>query len=548
MGKMIKCECKQGEFDAVRADLLRIMDSPEWDDGSYAPLLIRLAWHSSGTYSKLDGTGGSNGATMRHAKEAADPENAGLAKAREYLESVKQKHKWLSYADLWILAAYVAIEHTGGPEIEFVGGRVDGPEERAMAPGRLPGAEKGLDPAWKVDDEGRMQGWEKLAEHIRQDVFGRMGFDDKEIVALVTGGHLYGRCHPEHSGYAGAWVEAPTVFSNEYAADLIGDEWIAVTNDTVMPDGGTVPEEVRPAPGKRQYIDYTKYKEAQDEEQDTGAEAALVAIAENVEEYPPGRYLCTASWVNSRELPDVESKILARFVEGQELAIFSVKRFGKAVRGRAERGGWVSIVGSGGSALFARSGDFKLNELQGRYRAVLTDGTPTFKAPDSQNSSGILAVNQEFSVKQVSQCNGSIYGKLSDKGAMQGSWALLVDGSKGPLVEKVIQGWNEEPRKPLAGQTGHQMMLVSDMVLLWDKEFRKHLEVYAEDEDKLKMDFGKAFKRLTELGCPWSKDKGLAKCPVSDSHPVADQQGQTDPALAGKCPYLAATKKEGISL
>jgi len=541
MGNQIACRKTGVDFDAVRADLVRIMDSPEWDDGSYAPLLIRLAWHSSGTYSRADGTGGSNGATMRYAKEANDPENAGLAKARGYLDSVKQKHKGLSYADLWILAAYVAIQHTGGPEIEFVGGRVDAPEEAAIAPGRLPGAEKGLDDGWKLDGDGRMQGWEKLAEHIRHEVFGRMGFDDLETVALITGGHLYGRCHPEHSGYSGAWVENPTLFSNEYAADMIGDEWIAVQNDTVMPDGGSVPEEVRPTPGKRQYIDYTKYKEAQDSEKDTGAEAALVATGENVEQYPPGRYMCTASWVNSRELPDIESKLVARYAENQELAIFSVKRFGTAVRGRAERGGWVSIVGSGGKELFSRVGDFQLKDLRGKYRAVLSDGTPVFKKTDSQDKSGILASNAEFSVNEVSLRNGSMYGKLSDKGPMQGSWALLVDEITGPSVEKVIQGWNETLRKPLAGQTGHQMMLVSDMVLLWDTGFRKHLEVYAEDEEKLKEDFGKAFKRLTELGCPWSKDKG----PDPDYKPAAGQQSSPP---AGQCPYLAAKNAASTSL
>jgi len=539
MGNQIACKKGGVDYDAVRADLLRIMDSPDWDDGSYAPLLIRLAWHSSGTYSAHDGTGGSNGATMRFALEANDPENAGLAKAREYLESVKQKHKGLSYADLWILAAYVAIEHTGGPEIEFKGGRVDAPEKLAISPGRLPGAEKGLDDEWKLDGEGRMQGWEKLADHIRKDVFGRMGFDDLETVALITGGHLYGRCHPEHSGYAGAWVENPTLFSNEYAADMIGDEWIPVKNDTVMPDGGTVPEEVRPAPGKRQYIDYTKYKEAQEKEQNP--EAALVATAENVEQYPPGRYMCTASWANGRELPDVESNIVARYVENQELTIFSVKRFGTAVRGRAERGGWVSIVGSGGKELFQRVGDFNVKDLQGKFRAVSTDGTPVFKAPDSQNESGRLGANNEFSVNEVKLSNGCMYGRLSDKGPMKGSWALLVDGTAGPSVEKVLQGWNEKPRKPLAGQTGHQMMLVSDMVLLWDKDFRKHLEVYAEDEEKLKEDFGKAFKKLTELGCPWSKHNG----PVSDVHPSAAQQSS---APVGKCPYLAAKETNTESL
>jgi catalase (peroxidase I) len=96
------------------------MDKPGWDDGSIAPILIRLAWHSSGTYDRFTKTGGSNncgkgGATMRFGGEASDPENIGLEKGREFLEPIKQKNPFISYADLWILASYVAIEQTGGP-------------------------------------------------------------------------------------------------------------------------------------------------------------------------------------------------------------------------------------------------------------------------------------------------------------------------------------------------------------------------------------------------------------------------------------------------
>merc|ERR1712204_1682 len=137
---------------------------------------------SSGTYCKADGSGGSNGATMRHALEAGDPENAGLGKARELMDSIKRKYAWLSYSDLWILAAYVAIEHTRGPVIKFTGGRADAPAEKAIAPGRLPEAEHGLtDGGMKVDSEGRIEGWEKLAAHVR-GVFARMGLNDREAV------------------------------------------------------------------------------------------------------------------------------------------------------------------------------------------------------------------------------------------------------------------------------------------------------------------------------------------------------------------------------
>ena len=113
------------------------------DYQSLAPIFIRLAWHSSGTYDAAKGTGGSNGAGMRFETEAADPENAGLSAARAFLEPLKRKFPEISYSDLWILASYVGLEHTGGPIIEFRSGRVDHIddsywEEKEMSYGRLP--------------------------------------------------------------------------------------------------------------------------------------------------------------------------------------------------------------------------------------------------------------------------------------------------------------------------------------------------------------------------------------------------------------------------
>jgi cytochrome c peroxidase len=207
------------------------MDNPSWDDGSLAPIFIRLAWHSSGTYDKASDTGGSNGAGMRFEAEAADCENAGLHSARAFLEPIKRKFPGISYSDLWILAAYVGIEHTGGPKIAFRPGRVDWESETHLTSGgwcnpmpegghnRLPGAEKYVNHEAGVDADGRPAGWQQLCVHIRDEVFYRMGFDDREIVALLCGGHVYGRCHPTSSGYAGAWVEHPTKWSNEYATD-----------------------------------------------------------------------------------------------------------------------------------------------------------------------------------------------------------------------------------------------------------------------------------------------------------------------------------------
>lgn len=481
-------------YEVVRADLKKAMISPEWDDGSYAPILIRLAWHSSGTYCPVMG-GGSNGATMRHAKEANDPENKYLEHAMALLEPIKAKHPWISYADLWILASYVALETTSGPRIKFTGGRTDAPAEKAVDPGRLPEPEHGLAEGTEVDEEGRLKGWENLAAHVRT-IFGRMGFNDREAVALLCGGHVYGRCHPQAtgSGYAGAWVENPTMFSNEYAADMVGDKWIAVTHDTVMPDGGQVPQEVRPAPGRRQYIDLSKYEGG-----DSGDEAE--AAPRTVEAHPPGRYKCLSQWVNCREGPDVSSQILGRFLENQELSIVEIK-VATEIRGLTERGGWVSIVNSAGKTLWERQGDLTASSLLGRYRAVGSSAS-VFSEASCAQSVGRLQVGDEFEVDHVAlpgPGGGAIMGRLKGQNAY-----VLIHSSEGLQCEQVVEGYNEKPRRPLKGQTGHQMMLVSDMVLLWDAAFRQHLEVFAEDEELLKTEFGEAFKKLTELGCSWSQ-------------------------------------------
>merc|ERR1719210_1368796 len=92
-----------------------------------------------------------------------------------------------------------------------------------------------------------------------------MGFADQEIVALVCGGHAYGRCHTTSSGYNGAWVENPTLFSNKYAVNLVQDKWIAVVHDTKLPGGGSVPDEVRPVVGKFQYISLSQFQLAEEE-------------------------------------------------------------------------------------------------------------------------------------------------------------------------------------------------------------------------------------------------------------------------------------------
>jgi len=323
---------------------------------------------------------------------------------------------------------------------------------------------------------------------------------DRDIVALLCGGHVYGRCHTESSGYAGAWVENPTFFSNEYAADMIGDKWYFVTHDTKMPDGGEVPEEVRPAPGKRQYIDLSKYEPEEDEE-----EQDKVRQAPDAKDYPPGLYVCVSDWVNTREKSDTGSDIIGRFYKDQEINLVSVKVFGTAIRGRAERGGWVSIIASGGKTLFERKGDIKVEAMSGSYRAMTA--VPLFGTTEAAQGSdqGKITAGKVFQCTKVelgtdAKTPGAIFGKTED------GWALLHSPVQDQLAELIVEGYNEKPRKAIKGQSGHQMMLITDMVLLWDSDFYKVLEEYAEDDEKLKEDFGTAFKRLTELGCPWSKD------------------------------------------
>jgi len=194
------------DYNAIRKDVEAILDDLNYDDGSWGPVFVRLAWHASGTYDKKDGTGGANGATMRFPLEANDGANNGLELARKKLEAVKAKYPEVSYADLWVLASYVAIESMGGPHIEFKSGRKDATDEKSCPPnGRLPDASKG-------------------AQHVR-DVFYRMGFNDQEIVALVGGGHTLGRCHKDRSNYAGPWTRAPTTVSNEFFRVLFEEEW-----------------------------------------------------------------------------------------------------------------------------------------------------------------------------------------------------------------------------------------------------------------------------------------------------------------------------------
>ncbi|KAK9473326.1 heme peroxidase [Dipodascopsis tothii] len=193
------------DYGAVREAIRGILKKPDYDDGSIGPVLVRLAWHASGTYDKKTNTGGSNGATMRYEIEAKDGANAGLEHARAFLEPIKKQFPWISYADLWTLAGVVAVEAMGGPEIPWKSGRQDDTNDSYVPPnGRLPDGAQGQD-------------------HLRH-IFYRMGFNDQEIVAL-SGAHNLGRCHADRSGFDGPWVPNPTRFSNTYFKLLLHHEW-----------------------------------------------------------------------------------------------------------------------------------------------------------------------------------------------------------------------------------------------------------------------------------------------------------------------------------
>jgi len=204
----------------IRNDIHAVMYNASHDDGSFAPLLIRFAWHLCGTYDKHSRTGGSNGATMRFEAETNDPENAGFEKVKALLAPIHQRYPWLSYADLCILAGYVAIEAAGGPFLRFAHGRKDFTKEEATAiygksgcpfgdgkfnpnGSRLPAADLGADKS--VPASAPMCQREAPTINAMRSTFSRMGFDDRETVALILFGHQFGRCHREVSGYEGPW-------------------------------------------------------------------------------------------------------------------------------------------------------------------------------------------------------------------------------------------------------------------------------------------------------------------------------------------------------
>ena len=277
-------EFKTLDLDAVVKDLTALMtDSQAWwpaDYGHYGPFFVRMAWHSAGTYRIGDGRGGSASGTQRFAPLNSWPDNGNLDKARRLLWPVKQKYgRKLSWADLFILAGNVAMESMGFETFGFAGGREDvwepkedihwGPESEWMGDQRYSGDRKleghlgavqmGL---IYVNPEGPNGVPDPLgsARDIR-DTFARMAMNDEETVALVAGGHTFGKCHgaadpgkhvgrePEGasitdqgfgwinshgtgfgahtitSGLEGAWTTNPTKWDDGYFDVLFKYEW-----------------------------------------------------------------------------------------------------------------------------------------------------------------------------------------------------------------------------------------------------------------------------------------------------------------------------------
>ena len=271
------------DLDAVKKDIEAVMtDSQDWwpaDYGHYGPFFIRMAWHSAGTYRTLDGRGGAGGGQQRFEPLNSWPDNANLDKARRLLWPVKQKYgRSLSWADLMILTGNVALESMGFETWGFAGGREDdweadlvywGPEKTWLADERYSGdreLEKPLAAVQMgliyVNPEGPNGNPDPLlaAKDIRE-TFGRMAMNDEETVALIAGGHTFGKAHgakspdgcvgPEPaaegveaqgfgwnntcgsgnagdtitSGLEGAWTTTPTQWSMNYLSNLFAFEW-----------------------------------------------------------------------------------------------------------------------------------------------------------------------------------------------------------------------------------------------------------------------------------------------------------------------------------
>ena len=271
------------DLKAVKEDIRKVLTTsqPWWpaDYGHYGPFFIRMAWHSAGTYRIGDGRGGAGGGQMRFDPLNSWPDNANLDKARRLLWPVKQKYgQKISWADLMVLTGNVSLESMGFKTFGFAGGRTDdwepdmtywGPEKKWLADERYSGDRQLMNPLAAVqmgliyvNPEGPNGKPDPVAaaRDIRE-TFGRMAMNDEETVALIAGGHTFGKAHgarppadcvgPEPaaasleqqgfgwanrcgrgnagdtitSGLEGAWTYNPTAWTNEFFINLFTYEW-----------------------------------------------------------------------------------------------------------------------------------------------------------------------------------------------------------------------------------------------------------------------------------------------------------------------------------
>jgi len=277
-------EFQKLDLEAVKADLKALMTTsqPWWpaDYGHYGPYFIRMAWHSAGTYRVNDGRGGADGGQQRFEPLNSWPDNVNLDKARRMLWPIKQKYgRQISWADLMVLTGNVALESMGFKTFGFAGGRVDdweadmtywGPESKFLADERYSGDRELKRPLAAVqmgliyvNPEGPNGNPDPLAaaRDIRE-TFGRMAMNDEETVALIAGGHTFGKAHGAHSpekcvgvepaaagleqqgfgwenkcgrgnagdtvtsGLEGAWTASPTQWTTQYLDNLFAFDWV----------------------------------------------------------------------------------------------------------------------------------------------------------------------------------------------------------------------------------------------------------------------------------------------------------------------------------
>ncbi len=282
-------EFKKLDYQALKADLVKLMtDSQVWwpaDFGHYGPQFVRMAWHATGTYRTLDGRGGGGRGQQRFAPLNSWPDNVNIDKSRRLLWPIKQKYgQQISWADLFVLAGNVALESMGFKTFGFAGGRVDvwepdmdvnwGAETQWLGTDKRFHGERELDHNLGathmgliyVNPEGPNASGDYMAaaKDIRV-TFGRMAMDDEETVALIAGGHSFGKTHgaaPEShkgpapegagieaqglgwnsnygqghgkdtvsSGLEVTWTKTPTLWSNNFFENLFKYEWELTTS------------------------------------------------------------------------------------------------------------------------------------------------------------------------------------------------------------------------------------------------------------------------------------------------------------------------------